>query len=620
MDFRKKLLLTLIPVIFIGIAVILITSYSIASKNIKSQLEGNLSTNIEKTDSELSAWIHERTRDVAILSDLDLFRDACRGERSEEANRYLKTIMSNSPVLENIFLASMDGVITHDGLDGASVGLDVRSIPVYTKNIDMAAAGNTYMSDVQVSPVNGRPVVVITAPVKADGTVIGIFGYPIELNNFSETFIDGVTIGETGYVYITDAHGRMLAHPNHDYIMELDLSEYDFGKDMIAGNGGLFYYEWEGTKKYSHYTKNSDTGWIIASTVNTSDFLAPVYMIRNISIILGLIVVIIMVLVLWFLTSKVFTVIKTTVKGLIEASSQLANASSQVSSSSQSLSEGASEQASSIEETSASLEEISSMSKQNADNAGICNNDMIEAGKLFKVIDDKMAQLTSSVEEISTNSEETQKIIKTIDEIAFQTNLLALNAAVEAARAGEAGAGFAVVADEVRNLAIRAAEAAKNTTSIIEKTVSSVGNSNGALAEVKDALGKNLDIGGKVGALVAEISNASSEQSQGIEQINTAVSQMDKLTQSMAANSEETAATSEELSSQAIELNDYIEILAAMIGSGNNSSMPAPKMLNMNRVERRPQIETREKPAASAAKLLKPEEIIPMDDDSFESF
>jgi X-X-X-Leu-X-X-Gly heptad repeat protein len=254
------------------------------------------------------------------------------------------------------------------------------------------------------------------------------------------------------------------------------------------------------------------------------------------------------------------------VAGFTETAEQVSTGAGQVSSNSQRLAEGSSEQAASIEETSSSLEEMSSMTKQNADNANQADNLMKEANQVVGQANDSMGDLTTSMEEISKASEETSKIIKTIDEIAFQTNLLALNAAVEAARAGEAGAGFAVVADEVRNLAMRAADAAKNTAELIEGTVKKTKDGTELVTRTNKAFGEVATSSAKVGELVGEIAAASNEQAHGIEQVNKAVTEMDKVVQQNAANAEESASASEEMNSQAEQMKSMVKELVVLVG------------------------------------------------------
>ena len=257
--------------------------------------------------------------------------------------------------------------------------------------------------------------------------------------------------------------------------------------------------------------------------------------------------------------------IRTIATGLSSGSGLVASASGQVASASRQLAEGASEQAASIEETSSSLEEMSSMTRQNADNADHANKLMTGTKETIAMAGQSMERLTASMGEISRASEETSKIIKTIDEIAFQTNLLALNAAVEAARAGEAGAGFAVVADEVRNLAMRAAEAAKNTASLIEGTVKKVREGSELVDKTGEEFREVTVSVGKSGELVGEITAASSEQAQGIEQINKAVSEMDQVVQQNAASAEEAASASEELNSQAFQMKEFVAELIVLV-------------------------------------------------------
>lgn len=240
------------------------------------------------------------------------------------------------------------------------------------------------------------------------------------------------------------------------------------------------------------------------------------------------------------------------------AAEQVASGSRQLSSSSQALSQGATEQASSIEEITSSLEELSAQTNQNAASAE-------KASQLSNSAKDKaaqgnlqMAEMLKSMADINDSSSNISKIIKVIDEIAFQTNILSLNAAVEAARAGQHGKGFAVVAEEVRNLAARSANAAKETTAMIEGSIKKVEIGTKIANETAVALNTIVESVSDTAKLVSEIAIASNEQASGIAQVNQAVMQVSQVVQTNSATSEEAAAASEELSSQS-------EILMEMV-------------------------------------------------------
>ena len=222
------------------------------------------------------------------------------------------------------------------------------------------------------------------------------------------------------------------------------------------------------------------------------------------------------------------------------------------------------------------------MANQNRENAEQTDKLMDETNQVVEKANGSMKRLTEAMKEIFRASEETSKIIKTIDEIAFQTNLLALNAAVEAARAGEAGAGFAVVADEVRNLAMRAADAAQNTSQLIEGISKQVKEGSDLVIITNEDFEKVSTSARKVGDLVGEIRAGSSEQAQGAGQVSQAVSQMDSVVQQNAATSEETAAAAEELTAQAVALKNIVHELTGIIHGKKREEQPDIQGKTMN--------------------------------------
>ncbi len=342
------------------------------------------------------------------------------------------------------------------------------------------------------------------------------------------------------------------------------------------------------------------------------------------SILLGIIMA-------FFLGRSIAAPIDKAIRELDEGAGQLGGAARQIASGSQMLADNSSEQAAALEETSASMEEMSSMTKQNNDNSSQADQLMTETVQVVSRANDSMQELTVSMADISTASEDTAKIIKTIDEIAFQTNLLALNAAVEAARAGEAGAGFAVVAEEVRNLAMRSAEAAKNTAELIQGTVDKVSRGSAIVDDTAKAFREVDEHAGKIGQLIKEVAAASNEQTTGVGQVNQAITQLDQAVQQIAANSEESASAAEEMEAQVASIRETLSGLTALIkgGGGSNkvtSQVEAPLCrppVNSQKSLPKPAVSSPKKEPVTTAQTAKPDaaQAIPFDDDDdFEDF
>ena len=253
------------------------------------------------------------------------------------------------------------------------------------------------------------------------------------------------------------------------------------------------------------------------------------------------------------------------ISSIMVGSQNLAQAVEQISSGNQNLSQRTSEQASSLEEIASTIEEATAAINQNAENAGRAK-ELTDTGVAKSLDGNRVAlEAVNSINEMNDSSKKVADIISTINEIAFQTNLLALNAAVEAARAGEAGAGFAVVADEVRSLALRAAEAARNTQELIEQTVQRINDGTTLVRATQTGFQEVRQASGQVSGLIGQIASASREQAQGVEQVALAMSQMDRVVQQTAAHAEESAAAAEELKAQASSLQDSVQEITVLI-------------------------------------------------------
>ena len=247
-----------------------------------------------------------------------------------------------------------------------------------------------------------------------------------------------------------------------------------------------------------------------------------------------------------------------TLSNMNTSSDEVLTGSNQMAEGSQSLADGTTRQASVIEEISTTIAEVSTQIANTAQNAA-------EAGNLSKRTQDRVNEqdteiqsMVQAMNEISSTSQEIEKIIKTIEDIAFQTNILALNAAVEAARAGDAGKGFAVVADEVRNLASKSAEAASSTTSLINASIEAVGKGSKIALSTAESMKEVKDMSSQTAELITEIAAASAEQTESIRQITTGVEQISQVIQTNSATAEETAASCEELSGQSRLLKDQV--------------------------------------------------------------
>jgi methyl-accepting chemotaxis protein len=564
LSLRNKIMLPSLLLLGAGLAVAGAVSYYQTSAALEKAYYGQIHQVADSTAQAVASWLGQRRQEIKLLAKNNLYATATMksaGMAQKTVNQDMKAYVEAKPVYELIVLAAADGSTTSSS-DPAVVGkISVEDRGYFQE----AMQGRDAISGVIKSRSSGRPVVAVASPVMRGETVKGVLIGVLDLAAFSERQVDPVKVGDAGYVFLFNREGMVIAHPDKDKILNLDLSRHEFGREMLAEREGMISYSLDGVAKTAVFRPAGETGWYAAATVNHQDLVGPVRGLGYANGLVALAVLAAAAVALFFLARSVSRPVDRIIRELNQGSAQVDAAADQVSSSSQSLAEGTSQQAASLEETAGAMEEMTSQTKSNASNAGEAKRVMGEEVAVnFQELSSHTQKMQSTMAETVAAGEETTKIVKSIDEIAFQTNLLALNAA-----------GFAVVADEVRNLAMRAAEAAKSTQELIERSGSKTKEAAELLELMAQALEKNQELGGKVAGLVEEIAAASGEQAQGIEQVNRAVSEMDTVTQKSASTAEESAAAAEELSAQSAAMRQVVERLAALVGGGDGAAAPA---------------------------------------------
>jgi methyl-accepting chemotaxis protein len=572
LSLRTKFIFPTLIIILIGMGLITGVSIYIAQGSLKAVLQTQSRQLAGAANEKIAEFLNDRKRDVGIWSQLKVFQAAVQDSFVSKsarpaANEQLAGIKKDYPYCEYLCLANTMGEVVAASDEGLVGKFKVNDRDYFQKSLK----SEVFISDVVESRVDGRPAFIVSAPIQEKNQVTGVIFAVVDFDLFAAKYITPLKIGNYGYAYMFRSDGTVIAHPTTSHILKLNMKDFDFGREMLGKEEGEVIHVLDGAERREAFKRNVEMGWTIVVSASGSEIFAPIKRLGYINTGLAAFIVVSLGLVILLVVNSTVKPVNRIVAELDASVHHVASLSDQISATSQTVAEGASEQAASIEETSSSLEEISSMTRQNADNANQANQLMTATRESVSRASESMGRLTTSMKEISTASEETSKIIKTIDEIAFQTNLLALNAAVEAARAGEAGAGFAVVADEVRNLAMRAADAAKNTANLIEGTVKRVHIGVG-LVEKTDREFREVALNaGKSGELVGEIAAASHEQAQGIEQVNKAMNEMDRVVQENAAHAEESASASEDMNAQAKHMNAFVDNLTFLVNGSKGS-------------------------------------------------
>ena len=610
-NLKNKFIVPMVALIIIGMGVSTTISYFKARDALKATIIDNVQQIANNTSEMVVSWVQDRKLDVNNWSKQDLLKtaiqDTTAGEDARKsANLWLADLKEAYKYYESLNVAGASGLLI------ASANPEIVG-KVSVKDRDYfhtAMKGEIAVSDVVQSKVTGNPVFVIACPIRDKGGVKGVFFGVVDVGSFSHKFVDPVKIGETGYAYIYDQRGLVIAHPkDKKLILDLNMNDLSFGKEMVAKGSGFIEYEWKGVTKTVAFKKDELMGWTVGAGANNAELLSPAKSLGIVNLALALVVVGIAVAVMLFLVRAMTKPINNAVerlkdiaqgegdltqrlevttrdeigematwfntflqnqqamikdiadnaRTLSKSSAELASISQQMASDADASSGRSNTVAAAAEEMSTNVNSVAAAMEQAATNlnmvASATEQMTASVGEIAQKSENareitgravSKAQGTSrKVEDLGNATQAISKVTEVITEISEQTNLLALNATIEAARAGEAGKGFAVVANEIKVLAKQTAEATLEIKKQIEGVQGSTRETVTEISEISDVINSVDEIVSAIATAVEEQSVTTREISESIAQASSGIQEVNT---NVAQSSEVTVSITRDIS------------------------------------------------------------------------
>ncbi len=578
LSLRKTFLLSTLILLTMALILVSAVSFFFFRYAIEDLMRVEVARLVDTNARFINSWVEERLMDVENWADQDVMVRATEDSPiGRAARRMAETVLNRTKkrtrYYEDINVADTNGRILVSS-NPEIVGKVDLSDRTYYQN---ALNGTAHISRVIKSRVSGNPVFMIAYPIKDKETVVGVLFAVLKMSYFAEKFIAPIHFGKRGYAFVYDEVGTVAYHPDPEHILKLNIRQLNFGEEMMASESGEIRYLYEGDKKFASFVRIPTTGWTFSITVFNDDLLGPARRLRSVSALIALGVMGLAAGIVLLITRATVRPIRRVIQGMGAGADRVAAAARRMADDYAKLSRGVSDGVSAASEAAGVLDQTAGVTRENADRAGSVSEVMGTARRMTEKAESRIGQLNKAMDTVSRSAEETGRIVTMIDDIAFQTNLLALNAAVEAARAGEAGAGFAVVADEVRNLALRATEAARNTSDLISGTLTEVETGRRVMDEARSAVGEVGETVRKGSSLADEIAEASDGQARSIERIGEVVAQMKAIIDENAEGARGTAEASRHLRTEAEQMTRLVDQLAAAVhGSRSGPARSTP--------------------------------------------